>query len=102
MTIGRLLCLHVLLVAMLHGTPAAAADDTAPRRFVLPGHGFLELKVPRKWLDIVRQPTDQSPPTIVFAPRSGLQFEMSVTPAWQVDSAEGASREKALRQQVEA
>jgi len=102
MALARSLLFCVLvLCGFFYSTAATAAEETALKRFSLPGKGFLEMQVPRKWLEIVRQPTDQGPPTIVFAPLHGLQFEVSVTPSWQPASGDAASGQKALRQRVE-
>jgi len=81
--------------------PAWAAQEVAPKRFALPGQGFLELQAPASWLAIVRQPTNQTPPTIVLGPMQGLQFEISLTPSWPMKADESASAEKAIRERVE-
>jgi len=62
---------------------AAAAEQTKDRRYTLPGHGVLQMKVPVSWKEEVKQQSDKLPPTITFQPTSGAQFLIGITPFWK-------------------
>ncbi len=62
---------------------AAAAEQTKERRYPLPGHGVLKLKVPASWKDEVKQQANNLPPTITLTPASGDQFKITITPFWK-------------------
>jgi hypothetical protein len=80
----------------------SAYGDDAPlaQRFTLPSHGALELRVPPNWIAAVRIPTDARPRTIVFAPRDGVPFEVSLTPSWDETYNDSSERESAMRRRV--
>ncbi|MEW6330662.1 MAG: hypothetical protein AB1560_04290 [Pseudomonadota bacterium] len=65
------------------------AQDTDTRKYPLPDHGSIQLKVPVPWADDLRQPPDRLPPTIAFKPKSGNRFEILITPIWS--ASKGAS-----------
>jgi hypothetical protein len=62
---------------------AAAAEQTKDRRYTLPAHGVLQMKVPVSWKDEVKQQSDNLPPTITLTPSSGDQFKILITPFWK-------------------
>src|SRR5439155_8891218 len=77
-------------------------DDAPPApRFRLSSHGALELRVSPNWIAAVRIPTDARPRTIVFAPRDGVPFEVSLTPSWDDTYNDSSERESAMRKRVE-
>ena len=62
---------------------AAAAEQTKDRRYTLPGHGVLQMKVPVSWKEEVKQQSDNLPPTITLTPAIGDQFKIFITPFWK-------------------
>lgn len=61
---------------------SAHADERVSKSYPLQNHGTFELKMPASWKDSVDQPRDGLPPTITFAPKSGADFRVVVTPIW--------------------
>jgi len=62
---------------------AAAAEKTSDRRYTLPNHGVLQMKVPASWKEEVKQQSDNLPPTIALTPASGDQFKIFISPFWK-------------------
>ncbi len=62
---------------------AAAAEKASERRYTLPNHGVLQMKVPASWKEEVKQQSDNLPPTIALTPASGDQFKIFITPFWK-------------------
>jgi len=62
----------------------AAAEQAKERRYTLPDHGILQMKVPASWKEEVVEPTDNRlPPRIVLKPASGDLFQIMITPFWR-------------------
>jgi len=61
---------------------AAPAQEPVARRYPIPDHGRIELRVPESWKDDLRQPPNRLPPTIAFSPKSGRPFEVLLTVGW--------------------
>jgi hypothetical protein len=68
--------------------PATASEkgpwvcrDCAVRSFPVPGHGSLELNIPKEWRSEMR-PLGQLPSTISLSPSEGGEFDVMVTPLW--------------------
>lgn len=59
---------------------AVAAEKTSDRRYTLPDHGVLQMKVPATWKDEVKQQSDNLPPIITLKPASGGPSIISITP----------------------
>ncbi len=71
------------LVATLIGTYVVlGAQQKGIRRYPIPDHGVLELTVPTSWQDDVHQPREDLPPTIVFSPAKGNDFQALITVLW--------------------
>ena len=89
----------LLLLALAHAADAANAGAT-DKRYSLPGHGALALKIPAGWKDKVEQPEATKPPTISFGTADGNPFIVTVSPIWGegVTSPPGG---KTLRENVE-
>jgi hypothetical protein len=62
---------------------ATAAEKTGERRYTVPGHGVLKMKVPSSWKDEVKQQSESLPPTIALKPASGNQFIIFIIPFWK-------------------
>ncbi len=72
-------CLCMMLTSF-----AAEQTDSGDRHrsFALPQHGKLTLNVPSAWIQSVRQPSGDMPPTITFSPDKGDEFNVLITPLW--------------------
>lgn len=79
----------------------AVAGETNARTYSLPDHGTLRLQVPTLWVDEVRQPPDQLPPTITFSPKDGEPFRVLITPLWAADKETTLPDGDKLRQMVQ-
>lgn len=76
---GRCSAIFLLVSLCICSYIAWAADA---KRYALADRGYITLSVPSGWIDQVRRPNSQLPPTIVFRPASGAAFEVLVTPIW--------------------
>lgn len=65
-----------------------AFADTVEKRYELPNHGTLLLNVPDKWIDQVRRPPGDLPPTIRFTQKEDEQFVILFTPMWKTSRAQ--------------
>ena len=72
----------VVFFLLYFSTNVVIAEETGIRRYPLPDHGSIQLKVPTFWADDLRQPPHQLPPTVSFKPKSGNRFEILMTPIW--------------------
>jgi len=75
----------ILIVSCLFSNCLYAG--VAEKRYELPNHGVLLLNVPDKWIDQVRRPPGNLPPTIRFIQLTGEQFEILFTPLWKMPGA---------------
>jgi len=92
------------LLLSIGASPAWPADAVRTKRFALAGRGFLELRVPSAWIDIVRQPgagASATSPTIGFWPAQGRPFEITLTPHWPSPANARVPPEQYLREHVE-
>jgi hypothetical protein len=86
-----------LLLSALAVSLAAGAANTYP----LPQHGRFQMEVPLAWIDEVRQPQGEVPPTIVLRPKEGNGFEVLVTPIWRQRPDVPPATKEAVRQSVQ-
>ena len=79
-------CFAAGLVALccVAGTQVLAAD-TDNRRYTLPDHGSLQLKVPTVWKEEIAQDRDRLFSTIVFTGKSGASFGVVLMPSWPTE-----------------
>lgn len=78
-------CAAVLFVLCCVAGTQALAADTDSRRYALPDHGSLELKVPTFWKEELEQDRDRLFPTIVFTAKSGAPFGVALMPIWPTE-----------------
>ena len=71
-----------LLVTLLIASIVAAAGQKAIRKYPIPEHGTLELNVPTPWKAEVHKPRENMPPTIIFNPAKGNDFQVMITVLW--------------------
>ena len=72
----------VLSITFLITSIALAGGLKAVKKYPIPEHGTLELNVPTSWKSEVHQPQENMPPTIIFKPASGDDFQVLVTALW--------------------
>lgn len=79
-------CLGAVLVALccVVWTQVFAAD-TDSRRYTLPDHGSLQLKVPAFWKEQIEQDPNRLFSTIVFTAKSGAPFGVVLMPIWPTE-----------------
>ena len=70
----------VVTLGLFFAASFVAAEVTTARNYQLPGHGTIQLQVPKSWQDELRQPPGGLPPTIVFSPKTGASFQILLTP----------------------
>jgi len=81
---------------------AAAAESPAPKRYPLPGPGFLVLKVPAGWRDKLEdQTSNTAPPTISFGARQGKPFIATVGAQWREKPGDPAPDRESVRQRAQ-
>lgn len=99
----RLLGILVITTWLGHSgaQPTPAAEPaTAVRAYDLPGHGKLELAVPKNWKEEVRRPAGL-PPTITFTPPRGNEFHVQITALWSPQGDPGFNTPEKVRALVE-
>jgi hypothetical protein len=92
--ISKILC---LIVIALQFPSIARAEETSIRRYQLPGHGILELAVPKSWKQEVRRPMADLPPTIIFSPNAGDEFTVMITPLWNLGGIADFNSDKKIK-----
>lgn len=71
----------LLLAASLAAQPAWP-DEPSFRRYELPNHDTLELRMPAGWVDRLETPQGGGPPTIEIAVTDGGPHQVFVRPEW--------------------
>lgn len=77
---NRILSAFIASLFVLLSCSAAFADTE--RRYTLADHGAITLKLPDGWVDQVRRPRPELPPTIIMQPAAGAPFQVLITPIW--------------------
>lgn len=80
--IVRLVSVVILLVILLIANIVSAAGQKTIRKYPIPEHGTLELNVPTPWKGKVHKPQEKTPPTIIFNPAKGDDFQVVITVLW--------------------
>jgi hypothetical protein len=83
-------------------TQSESAPASAVRSFPVPNHGVLVLAVPPSWMDVVHQPPDDLPPTLLFSPKTGNRFELLMTVFWNMKPGENMTDPGRLKGMVTA
>jgi hypothetical protein len=90
------------LVAIFLG--AIIAFSAAPmtiRKYPIPDHGALEFNVPTSWKVKVHNPQEDLPPTIIFSPAKGNDFEVTISVMWSKTGEPGFNKQDRVRTLVE-
>jgi hypothetical protein len=80
--IVKLLFVMTPLATLLITSIVSAAGQKAIKKYPIPEHGTLELNVPTAWKGEVHKPQGTMPPTIIFTPAKGNDFEVMITTLW--------------------
>jgi hypothetical protein len=78
-----LIFIMALIVTFLGISIVDAAGVKTMRKYPIPEHGTLELNVPTSWKAEVHKPQEDMPPTIIYKPASGDDFQVLVTVLWR-------------------
>ncbi|HUL31095.1 MAG TPA: hypothetical protein VLZ03_11640 [Thermodesulfobacteriota bacterium] len=68
----------VTILGMLFTGAASAAGPKAIKKYPIPEHGTLELNVPASWKAKMHHPQENMPPTIIFDPAKGNDFQVMI------------------------
>jgi len=90
-----------LLVTLFITSFVTGAGQKAIKKYPIPEHGVLELNVPPAWKSEVHKPQENMPPTIIFTPAKGNDFEVMVTTLWGKTGEQGFNRQDKVRILVE-
>jgi hypothetical protein len=90
-----------LLVILLSTGIGSAAEQKAIRKYPIPEHGTLELKVPTPWKGNVHKPQENMPPTIIFDPAKGNDFQVMITVMWDKTGDQDFNSQQKVRTLVE-
>jgi len=77
-----LIFVMALVVTFLGTNFVTAAGPKVIKKYPIPDHGVLELNVPTSWKGEVHKPQENMPPTIIFKPALGNDFQVFVTALW--------------------
>jgi hypothetical protein len=81
--------------------PLAAQEDATLRRFTVPGHGSLQLNVPKTWRIADKSLEDPASVTLRFLPGSGEAFHVQVTSLWLDAGKRAGKTPEQLRKDVQ-
>ena len=77
LTLGMVLSITFLITSI-----ALAGGLKAVKKYPIPEHGTLELNVPTSWRGDIHKPQENLPPTIIFGPTKGNDFQVLITVLW--------------------
>ena len=90
-----------LLVILLSTGIGSATGQKALRKYPIPEHGTLELSVPTPWKAEVHKPQENMPPTIIFNPAKGNDFQVMITVLWGKTGEQDFNSREKVRTSVE-
>ena len=96
-----LIFVMALIVTFLGTSIVDAADPKTIRKYPIPEHGTLELNVPTSWKVEVHKPQKDMPPTIIYKPASGDDFQVLVTVLWSKTGEQDFNNPTKIRALVE-
>jgi hypothetical protein len=91
----------VLSLTFLVASIALAGGPKTIKKYPIPEHGTLELNVPTTWKGEVHKPQGNMPPTILFKPASGDDFQILVTVMWSKKGESGFNSQDKVRALIE-
>lgn len=78
----KLILVMTLVVTFLGTSIVFSAGTKAVEKYPIPEHGTLELNVPTSWRGDIHKPQENLPPTIIFGPTKGNDFQVLITVLW--------------------
>jgi len=90
-----------LTVTFFGGNIAFPAEPKAARKYPIPEYGTLELNVPTSWKDKAHKLQEKMPPTIIFNPATGDDFQITVTVMWSKKGEKGFNSPDKVRAMIE-
>jgi uncharacterized DUF497 family protein len=96
------LVLVITLVGTFLGTSIVpAAGQKAIKKYPIPEHGTLQLSVPPSWKGEVHKSQETMPPTIIFNPAKGNDFQVMITVLWGKTGEQDFNSREKVRTSVE-
>jgi hypothetical protein len=71
-----------VLVTLLIASIGSGAGQKAIRKYPIPEHGTLELNVPTPWKGELHKTRQNMPPTVIFTPSKGNDFQVMISVLW--------------------
>jgi len=99
--IVKLVSIVILLVILLIASMVLSAGQMTIRKYPIPEHGTLELSVPTSWKGEVHKPQEKMPPTIIFDPAKGNDFQVLITVLWGKSGDQDFNSQEKVRTFVE-
>ena len=96
-----LIFVMALIVTFLGTNIVDAADPKTIKKYPISEHGTLELNVPTSWKAEVHKPQKDMPPTIIYKPASGDDFQVLVTVLWSKTGEQDFNNPTKIRALVE-
>jgi len=90
-----------LAVTSLVASIALSGEPKAIKKYPIPDHGMLELNVPITWKDEIHKPQKDRPPTIIFSPKKGNDFQVLITVLWDTAGEQDFNSPSKVRTLVE-
>ena len=97
----RLIFVMTLLATLLVASIGSAAEQKAIRKYPIPDHGTLELNVPTSWKGNMHKPQKNMPPTIIFDPAKGNDFQVTIRVIWGKTGDQDINNQQKVRTFVE-
>lgn len=91
----------VLSLTFLVASIAFAGGPKAIKKYPIPDQGTLELNIPTSWKGEVHKPQGGMPPTILFKPASGDDFQVLVAVMWSKKGESGFNSQEKIRALIE-
>jgi hypothetical protein len=98
---ANLILAMVLSITFLMTSIALAGGLKAVKKYPIPDHGVLELNVPTSWKGEVHKRQENMPPTIIFKPAVGKDFEVLITVLWDTAGEQDFNNPAKVRTLVE-
>ena len=99
--IVKLVSIVILLVILLIASMVLSAGQMTIRKYPIAEHGTLELSVPTSWKGEVHKPQEKMPPTIIFDPAKGNDFQVLITVLWGKSGDQDFNSQEKVRTFVE-
>lgn len=80
-TLGLTFVMTVLVTVLIGSTGSASGQKTI-KKYRIPEHGTLELNVPTPWKGEIHKARENMPPTFIFTPAKGNDFQVIISVLW--------------------